>query len=131
MALIIDTRFLLDHTFPSTDEDRDQIIRFLKRLKQEKIYIPSVVIVEYLKVAGKIIGISAAKTKIRIWINSGVEPISLRSEEAMEAGEQALRTPNIPLADIIIATLAKKYRAKIVSDDPYYKAIGVPTTWYK
>lgn len=131
MALIIDTRFLIDHTFPPTDEDHEQIIRFLKRLKQEKTYIPNIVIVEYLKVAGKIIGLSAAKTKIRIWINSGVEPIPLRQEEAMEAGEQALRTPNIPLADIIIATLAKKYKAKIVSDDPHYKAIGVPTVWYK
>ena len=130
MALIFDTRFLITHTFPPNIEDKKRLSKFLSKIIDKKIYIPSIVVVEYIKVAGKRIGRISAEMKVKAWINSGVKIISLTSQTAFEAGKLALKNPNIPIADIIIAALAQKLRAKVVTNDPHFKEIGIRTTWY-
>jgi hypothetical protein len=40
MALILDTKFLIAHTFPPSDEERRSIANFLSRISKEKLIIP-------------------------------------------------------------------------------------------
>lgn len=131
MALVLDTRFLLIHTFPPSLEDKIMIERFTARLLENKIIIPSVVVVEYIKIAGKRIGRAAAETKLNLWKNIGAEVAHFSEELAYEAGRLALNHPRLPLADIIIATTALHYRARIVTDDPHYSILGAKTLWFK
>lgn len=53
MALVLDTRFLITHTFPPTKKDRDKIRFFIAKIRREKLYMPSVVVVEYIKVTDR------------------------------------------------------------------------------
>ncbi len=132
MALILDTRFLLAHTFPPTREDRDKIAKFTaKTLQKEKIAIPSIVAVEYIKIAGRKIGKTAATTRLNAWLNYGAEYIPLTKQAAIKAGTLLLAHPNVPTADAIISAIALTLRAKIVSDDPHFDALGAPKIWYK
>ena len=130
MALVFDTRFLIAHTFPPSMEHRRLISSFLSRIIGEELYIPSIVVVEYIKVAGRRIGIDAAETRIRSWINSGVRLITLDYDTSMEAGELSAKYPFIPMADIIIATLAGKIKARVVTDDKHFRTLGIKTVWY-
>ncbi len=131
MALVLDTRFLIAHTFPPTYDDRDKIRVFIAKIRQEKLIIPAIAIVEYIKIAGKRIGQEAAKVRIRAWIEAGAQVAGLTEEMSFKAGILALKNPNIPLADVIIATIASSYNAQIVSDDPHFEMLGVKTLWYK
>lgn len=131
MALIIDTRFLIAHTFPPSEDERLLIKDFTKKLAKEELFIPSIVIVEFLKVAGSIIGSDSAKIRIRLWIIGGAKIVPIDVEVAFEAGEIALRYKHIPLADIIVGAIAKRFNGKIVSDDQHYNTIDVKTVWYK
>lgn len=131
MALVLDTRFLLAHTFPPSLEDKVMVERFTARLLEYKIIIPSVVVVEYTKIAGRRIGRAAAETRLNLWKNAGAEIVCLSQELAYEAGKLALKYPEVPLVDIIIAAIAFHYRARIVSDDPHYSTLGARILWYK
>ena len=131
MALILDTRFLIAHTFPPTYEDRERVERFVTKILQEKFFIPSVVIVEYVRVAGRRIGKEAVSVRLRSWINAGAEVVPLTEELAFKAGELALKNPGVPLADTIVAVTALSLKARVVSDDPHYTMLGVKTVWYK
>lgn len=131
MALIIDTRFLIAHTFPPSDDERVLIKEFTKKLAKEKLFIPSVVIVEFLKAAGLIMGYEPAKIRIRLWISGGAKIVPIDEEVAFEAGEIALRYRHVPLADTIVCAVAKRFNGKIVSDDQHYNILDVKTVWYK
>lgn len=132
MALVIDTIFLLTHTFPPSIDDREKIVHFIaKVIEVEKVIIPSVVVAEYIKVAGRRIGKAAAIAKLNTWLGSGAIFIPLTKEIAMKAGELLLRYPNVPIADAIIAAIAISLHARIVSKDPHFKILGVKNIWYK
>ena len=132
MALVLDTRFLIAHTFPPSGEDRERIARFAaKVLREERLVIPSVVAVEYIRVAGRRLGRVAAVARLNLWLNSGAELAPLSREIAVKAGELSLGRPDVPLADAIIAAVALSLRAKVVSDDPHFDALGIKRVWYE
>ena len=131
MALVIDTCFLLTHTFPPTPEDREKLKHFTAKIHSETLLIPSIVITEYIKIAGRRIGKDSANIKLRHWINAGAKVIDLTEEIAFKAGDLALKHPQIPLADIIIATIAHLHNAKVITDDKHFDKLGVKTIWYK
>lgn len=132
MALVLDTRFLIAHTFPPSQEDRERIVRFAaKVLDRERVVIPSVVAVEYIRVAGRRVGKAAAVTRLNMWLNSGVEFTPLSREVAVAAGELSLRHPSVPMADAVIAAMALSMHARVVSDDTHYDKLGVRRLWYK
>jgi len=132
MALVLDTRFLITYTFPPTLEDKVAIKKFFNRIiREEKVYLTPVIIAEYLKVAGKTIGIDSAEVMIKRFENAGVKVEPLISKDAIKAGQLSLKHPNIPLADILIAATTIRLKGKVVSDDPHFKILGLKTTWYK
>ena len=59
----------------------------------------------------------------------GVEAIGY--SDAVEAGKILCKNPRIPIANALIAAIARRLRAIVVSDDPHFREIGVATTWYK
>lgn len=131
MALILDTRFLIAHSFPRSEDEREKIRGFLSRISKESLIIPPVVIIEFIKVSGSFIGLEQAKNRLRLWIGSGVETIPIDKDIALLAGENAFRHKDIPMADVIIGTVAKHLKATVVTNDPHFTILGVKTTWYE
>jgi len=132
LALVLDTRFLIAHTFPPSREDRDRVARFAARiLGRERVAMPSIVAVEYIRVAGRRIGRTAAVARLNMWLNSGAELAPLSRETAVKAGELSLKHPNVPIADAVIAAIALSMHARVVSDDTHYEELGVKRLWYR
>jgi predicted nucleic acid-binding protein len=131
VALILDTRFLIAHAFPPSDEERRSIAIFLSRISKEKLLIPSIVIIEFIKVAGTRVGAEQAGIKLRLWIARGTGVPSVDEEAAFLAWEMALRHRDVPMADVIIGAIAKQHKAAIITDDPHFKTLNLKTVWYK
>ena len=131
MVIVLDTRFLIAHTFPPSKEDREAIQRFLRKHARETLVIPTVVISEFIKVAGRRLGRETAKVRMRAWLSSSrVEAVSLNVEIAEMSGELSSEH-NIPLADAIIASTARKLRGAVATDDEHFRRLGVRMVWYK
>jgi predicted nucleic acid-binding protein len=131
MAVVLDTRFLIAHTFPSTAHDRDRIASFSARVSTEGLLASSLSIVEFMKVAGARIGRDAAATRLRIWKKGGLEFVAVSEEIGFLAGELAQSNPDIPLGDTVIAATARAASAAVATDDPHYSGLGVKTLWFK
>lgn len=131
MALILDTRFLIAHSFPKSESEREKIREFLSRISRESLIIPPIVIVEFIKISSSVAGLEQAKNRLRLWIGSGVEIIPIDRDIAFLAGEIAFRHRDIPMADVIIGTMAKHLKATVVTDDPHFATLNVKTTWYE
>lgn len=131
MALILDTRFLIAHAFPPSDEERRSVATFLSRISKERLLIPSIAIVEFIKVAGTRLGAEQAGIKLKLWIARGAGVLSVDEETAFLAGKLALRHRDVPMADVIIGALAKQHKAAVITDDPHFKTLNIKTVWYK
>mgnify|MGYP000073555242 CR=1 FL=1 len=132
MALVIDTRFLLAYTFPSTIEDRRLLYMFFQnKILKENTVIPSIVVTEYLKIAGRIIGSTPSEVQVKRFERVGVKIEPILDMDSYVAGKLLLKNPDVPIAEALIAAVAKRLKAKVVTNDPHYKVLGVKTIWYK
>ncbi len=94
------------------------------------MFIPSIVISEYLKIAGARVGFEAALTHIDELEARGGEAVSLGRDTAVEAGRILLASPRAPIADaLIVATCRIQKAAYVLSDDPHFKDLKVKTRW--
>jgi predicted nucleic acid-binding protein len=131
LALILDTRFLVAYAFPPSLEDKEKLVEFQRVLAKENLLIPSIVVAEFLKIAGRMVGLVSAKNILRSWVRAGAQVIGVTFEDAETAGELLVKMPNVPLADALIAAQAVRFSATIVSNDHHYNILGVKSTWYK
>ncbi len=132
MALVIDTRFLLAYTFPPTIEDKKLLYMFFQnKILREKSVIPSIVVTEYLKIAGRIVGLISSEMQVKRFERAGVKIEPILDIDGYTAGKLLLKNPSIPIADALIAAVAQRLKAKVVTDDPHYKVLEVKTIWYK
>ena len=132
MALVIDTRFLLAYTFPPTQRDGKLLYMFFQsKILRENSVIPSIVVTEYLKIAGRIIGLTPSEIQVKRFERVGVKIEPILDTDGYVAGKLLLKNPDIPIADALIAAVAQRLRAKVVTDDPHYRVLGVKTIWYK
>jgi len=131
LALILDTRFLIVHAFPPSREDREKLLEFEKKLIKETLLIPSIVVAEFIKVAGSRVGLAAARAMVRSWVRAGAHVSEVTWEDADRAGEYLLNMPEMPIADALIAAQAARFSAAVVSDDHHLRALGVKLVWYK
>ncbi len=128
--VIADTRFLIVHTLPSTELEREKIDELMHLHLREGLLIPTVVVVEYLKVAGRKLGKQAAILRIQKLKNDGAEFISLDEKIAFTAGELLLKEPEKPIGDVIIAATSLNAKARfLISDDPEFEQLWVKTKW--
>ncbi|RLG42400.1 MAG: hypothetical protein DRO05_01225 [Thermoproteota archaeon] len=131
MVLVLDTRFLIAHTFPPTEEDRKKLKEFSSRIAREGLVIPPVVAVEFIKLAGLKLGREGAEVRLKRWINTCARIYEVGEEESFLAGRMALSHGGVPLADVIIGAVAKILKTAVVSDDPHFFELGVRTIWYR
>lgn len=130
MTLVADTRFLLVHTFPADEDERDLIRELMHRSLREHLVIPSIVVTEYFKTAGRKIGKHEVSTQISILKEDGAEIIDLDESTAFLAGELALKNEKRSIGDTLIAATALAIHAShIISDDHHFHEFDLKTKW--
>jgi len=128
---VIDTRFLVEHFYSSSDEIKRKTTSKLKELiKLGEGILPTIVISEIIRVTCERRGVEEAKLRYLSLIKSGLQICNLDSEIAEQAGLLKCRYRNIPMGDCIIAAIALKEKASILSDDPHFNLIkNIRCTW--
>lgn len=102
---------------------------FVNELKQQVI-VPTIVLTEFIKIAGIKIGQEAAKNRIRQLKERGLQIVSLDENHSLTAGSLLLLNGNIPIADAIIASYVINGDADyVLTDDPHYKTLNIKTKW--
>ena len=130
MTGVADTRILFFMEFPATPEMGRKTRDFLEKELRENLLVPTVVLAEFIEIAGARIGEEAAKTRIRVLKERGMQIMQFDERHAMKTGSLLLSNRKVPLADAIIASYVKTGEADyVVTDDPHYKALNVKTKW--
>lgn len=130
MTYVADTRFLLVHSFPADEDERARIRELMHQSLREQLVIPSVVVTEYFKTAGRKIGKQGVSTQISILKENGAEISDFDESTAFLAGELSLKNERRSIGDTIIAATALVVRAShIISDDPHFHEFGLKTKW--
>jgi len=130
LTSVADTRLLLTLEFLPSQEAKETTRAFFQKELSGGLLAPSIVLAEFIKFAGARIGEEAAKNRLRLLKERGMQTISIDEENAFVAGSLLLSHRNVPLADAIIASFVKTgVAAYVVTDDPHFKALGVKTKW--
>lgn len=131
MTSAADTRLLLTFQFPPDEAVRDKVRVFIQRELAHGIVLPSIVLTEFVKIAGTKIGRDAALDTIRMLKEHGMKVRAIDEELALEAGKLLLKHRNVPFADSLIAAFtSSKIAGYVLSDDPHFKTLGSKTKWF-
>jgi predicted nucleic acid-binding protein len=128
---VLDTRFLIEHYYSTSTEDRQKTSRKLRELIQRKeALLPTIVISETIQTVCQKIGKEEAQNCYQTLLISGLQIINLTPTIAKQAGLIKCQHKNIPMGDCIIAATATANQARILSDDPHYDTIKeTKRTW--
>jgi len=127
---VADTRLLFFLEFPATPEMGRKASDFFEKELRENLFVPTVVLTEFIEIAGARIGEEAAKTRIRLLKERGMQILQFDELHALTTGGLLLSNRNVPLADAIIASYVKTRVAEyVLTDDPHFKTLGVKTRW--
>ena len=130
MTSVADTRFLVFLSFPANEAMSIKARDFFEKEVKGHLLAPSIVLTEFVEIAGAKIGEEAAKTRLRLLKERGMQTLPLDEEQALAAGSLHLAHRNVPIADAIIASYVKTGVGEcVVTDDPHFKALGVKTKW--
>jgi predicted nucleic acid-binding protein len=131
LTSVVDTRLLVFLEFPPNQEVRMQTRDFFEKELRGRLLAPTIVLTEFIKLAGAKMGEDAAKIKIRLLKDQGMQTIALNEEQALAAGSLLLSHQNVPITDAIIASLVKTRVADyVLTDDPHFRTLGVKTKWF-
>lgn len=115
---------------PATPEMGRKARAFFQKEVRENLLVPTVVLTEFIEIAGSRIGEEAAKTRINLLKERGMKILEFDELHALKTGSLLLSNRNIPLADAIIASYVKTGAAEyVLTDDPHFKTLGVKTRW--
>ncbi len=130
MTAVADTRLLLTLEFPPNKETKRRVEAAIMKELAHRLLAPSVVLTEFMKIAGTRVGESTARLRLNLLKERGLRVLALTEEMALAAGGLLLSHQDIPIADGLIASLVQTGEAEyVVTDDPHYKALGVRTEW--
>jgi len=130
LTVIADTRFLLTFEFPPTKETKQKMANLMEESLRRGLLLPSIVVTEFIKLAGKKLGEEAAIIFLKELTIRGASILAIDENIATEAGKLALRNWDIPIADVLISATMIVHRAEhIVSDDQHFKDIKLKTKW--
>lgn len=130
MTAIADTRLLLTLEFPPDNETKKLVEATMNRELTRRLLAPTIVLTEFLKIAGVRIGEATARLRLRLLKERGLHTLELNEEMALSAGSLLLKHQEIPIADALIASPVKLGQADyVVTDDPHYKILGIRTKW--
>lgn len=130
MTGIADTRLLLTLEFPPNKEVKEKVEEAMARELANRLLVPSIVLTEFMKIAGVRIGESTARLRLGLLKQRGLHPLDLTEEMALSAGGLLVKNQEIPIADALIASPVKLGKADyVVTDDQHYKTLGISTKW--
>ena len=130
MTGVADTRLLLTLEFPPTEVLGGKVERFVEKEIARQLFVPSIVLTEFIKYAGPRIGEDAALTRLRVLKEKGLRTVPLTEKDALTAGSILLANSNVPIADALIASFVKNGAAEyVITDDPHFTTLGVKTRW--
>jgi predicted nucleic acid-binding protein len=130
LTAVADTRLLLTLEFPPDKETKRRVEAAMSRELSHRLLAPTIVLTEFLKIAGPRIGEGTARLRLRLLKERGLHISSLSEEMALSAGSLLVKHQDIPIADALIASSVKLGEADyVVTDDPHYKVLGVRTKW--
>ncbi len=127
MMVTLDTSFFVLHYF-SKDPDvlkRSKAALHTCKLAGNKGIVPTVVLAEFYAIARRTAGRDVAGARFREIVDSGLQPVQLTQEMALESGVLRVKyQEKIPWGDCLIAGTHVVERADIVlSEDPHFKQI--------
>ena len=130
MTSVADTRLLFTLEFPPNQETRLKTKVFIEKQLKDQLFAPTIVLTEFVEITGSRIGEEAAKNRLRLLKDHGMQIIPLDEQHALVAGCLLLSHRNVSTADAIIASYVKTGVAEyVVTDDPHFKKLGVKTRW--
>jgi predicted nucleic acid-binding protein len=130
LTSVADTRLLLTLEFPPTEAYGETVERFFEKEIAGQLFVPSIVLTEFIKYAGARIGEDAARTRLRVLKEKGLRTVPLAEKDALIAGSLLLANATVPIADALIASFVRNGSAEyVVTDDPHFKTLGVKTKW--
>ena len=130
MTAVADTRLLLTLEFPPNEEIKKRAEVLVQREIARRLLAPSIVLAEFVRIAGSRIGGEAARVRIRFLKDMGMRVLNLGEREALAAGSLLLAHRDIPIADALIASAVKTGDAEyVITDDPHHKTMGIKTRW--
>lgn len=130
-ASVADTRLLLTLQFPPDEATSDRVRVFLHKELARGILLPSIVMSEFIKVAGSRIGFLEAARAVNALKERGMKVRPIDEALAVEAGRLLVRHRGVPFADSLVAAFASsKTAGYILTDDPHFKVLGCRTSWF-
>lgn len=131
MKEVVDSRFFAEHFFSEETETKRKTSRKLRELvRSKKGILPTLVISEVVQFMCEKVGREEANLCYLSLIRSGLKVRDLDQEIAKEAGVLKCRYRGVPMGDCIVAATAIITQAKVLSDDPHFKAMKeIKCTW--
>jgi len=121
---VVDTRFLIEYFYTKNENVKKKVKqKLLEIIKNRQGIIPVIVLSELTSMTCKRRGIEEAKVRYFALLRSGLEIVPIDKDIAYQAGILKCRYPNVPIGDCIIAVVAKKYNANVLTDDPHFDEI--------
>lgn len=131
MTGVADTRLLLTLEFPPDEDIKRRAVAFAEKEIAKRLLAPSIILTEFVKIAGARVGEDAARTRLRLLKDRGMRTVALDEDEALTAGSLLLSHQNVPIPDALIASFVKTGVAEyVVTDDSHYKILGIRTKWF-
>ncbi|HEX6068157.1 MAG TPA: PIN domain-containing protein [Nitrososphaera sp.] len=131
MTSVADTRLLLTLQFPVDEETAEKARAFFHKELAYGVILPSIVLTEFVKIAGARIGIQAALNSVNGLKERGMKVRPLDDELAIEAGRMLIKNRNVPIADSLVASfVSKKLAGYVLSDDPHFQTLGCKVRWF-
>jgi predicted nucleic acid-binding protein len=130
LTSIADTRLLISLEFPANTEMGTKIRDLFVKEARGRLLAPTIILAEFIRIAGTKIGEEAAKNRLRLLEERGMQIVPVDKKNALIAGSLLLSHRDLPIADAIIASYVKTDVAEyVVTDDPYFRALGIKTKW--
>ena len=131
MTSVADTRILLTLQFSSDEATGEKVRTFVQKELARGIILPSIVVSEFIKIAGSRIGVQAAVRTLTLLKERGMKVKPVDEEVALEAGKLLLKHRNVPFADSLVAAFVScKMAEYVLSDDPHFQTLGSKTKWF-
>jgi len=122
--IIVDTRFLIEYFYAKDEDVKKKLKQKLQEIiKNKQGIFPVIVLSEITNITCRRRGIEEAKIRYLALLRSGLEIKLIDNDIAYEAGILKCKYPNVPMGDCLVAAVAKKYKAKVLSDDPHFDEI--------
>jgi predicted nucleic acid-binding protein len=130
LTSVADTRLLLTLEFPPSQGVKVKTRDFFEKELRSRLLAPSIILTEFVEFAGAKIGEDAAKNRIRLLKDRGMQIVPIDEVHALVAGNLLLSHRNVPIADALIASFVKTGAAEYVAtDDQHFNVLGVKTKW--